>query len=151
VEQVRNLFKEWVEGPDAAKELREAPRSGPFYYPRYTYCVRVGKEALRSVVGSVTEPPEYDKLNSGYVELVQLVHEDFFDPAPPYEDEDEEEEGWEEVVVEEDENCIRIQLNCIGPEEYSCLFGRQGFELDRGLRGEDGVGVSGMIIMEVWS
>ncbi|KAF2464301.1 uncharacterized protein BDR25DRAFT_361805 [Lindgomyces ingoldianus] len=117
VDQVREIFKSWVEGDEAKEELRDAPHPGPSRYVRYTYCVHVDADAIDSVVNRAPQPPKSDHKNIGYVNLVRLRPSDMIPygglPIDPEDEEHDKDEG--------DDNFVKVGLSSLDPERYGTL------------------------------
>ncbi|OCK72872.1 hypothetical protein K432DRAFT_387656 [Lepidopterella palustris CBS 459.81] len=141
VDQVREIFKSWVQGNEAKEELRDAPYPGPFQYVRYTYCVHVDADALDSIVNRAPQLPKRDYKRIGYVNLVQLCARDMIPYSDPSDVDPEEEEHDED---EGDENFVKVPLDCLDPERYAQLFNAATFDrMRRYRRKEDGVSLAG--------
>ncbi len=148
--KIGDVFKQWVASNEAMEELCDAPFNGPFFYPRYTYCIRVDSNAIDSVVNRAPLPPALDYDDIGYVNLIRLNIDDFFnedggnedgeeanqDQEPDYVSDDEE-AGWEKNVIKA---CTR---DAFGVETYELLY--DDFKFDRlwRHRREDGVSEDG--------
>ena len=127
VDQVRETFKNWVQGDGRKEELRDAPYS-PLQYTRYMYCVHVDADALDSVVSRAPQPPKRDTKRIGYVNLVRLRASDMIPDSGPSLIDPEDEEYDEDEEDEEDEDLVKVPLDCLGPENYALLFDYSYFD-----------------------
>jgi hypothetical protein len=136
VDQVRDVFKNWVQSEEAKAENNNEPYA-EFQFPRYTYCVHVDADALDSVVNRAPQPPEYDMYKIGYVNLVQLNH-----------GEPREYQGPFRVKVAQtimfhgnggDVKSVKVPLSCIGPESYGNLYDLATYQRYWMYQREDGV------------
>jgi hypothetical protein len=125
-EQVRGSFKDWVQSDEAKSEMGQGAPCGAFKSPRYTYCVHADVDVIDSVVNRAPQPPEYDRRQIGYVNLVQLVEEDFNPEMVNTEDDDED--GEDDEQLEGDENHVKVPLNYLGPESYNKLYNPYTFK-----------------------
>ncbi|OAK96433.1 hypothetical protein IQ06DRAFT_351856 [Phaeosphaeriaceae sp. SRC1lsM3a] len=145
VDQVRDLFGEWVKSGEARAENNNTPDWKLFLYPRYTYCVYVDADAIDSVVRRAPQPPEFDSREIGYVTLIRLGHDDklieeaMASSSYVTEDEndyDDEDEGFTKM------NHVKIAVGYLGAEGY-CDLAREGGDwtwcVTKKYRGWDGV------------
>ncbi|KAF2824328.1 hypothetical protein CC86DRAFT_468473 [Ophiobolus disseminans] len=134
VDQVRNIFTDWVRSDEARAEINDGP-CGAFTYPRHTYCVHVDADVLDSVVNRAPQPPTWDERSIAYVNLVQLRHEDFAErlglqvqETTNDDEEGEEEEGDDDESEYGDEHFVKVPLSYLGPESYNELYSQFSFE-----------------------
>jgi hypothetical protein len=136
IDQVRNLFKEWVQSDEAKAENNNEPYAD-FQFPRYTYCVHVDADALDSVVNRAPQPPEFDMHQVAYVNLVQLDHGDPREYQGPF-----------KVKIDQaitfhgdggDVKSVKVPLSYIGPESYSPLYSLGTYQRYWMYQREDGV------------
>jgi hypothetical protein len=151
IEQVRDIFTEWVRSDEARLEMGEGAPCGAFTYPRYTYCVHVDADVLDSTVNRAPQPPEHDDRQIAYVNLLQLRFEDFAEGmthmqcfihnfrrtvGDSIEDDDDDSE-WDDI--EEDEDVVKVPLSYLGPESYDNLYDHFVWERYFKYRREDDV------------
>lgn len=137
VDQVRDIFKEWVQS-DEAKAENNNQAHPTFQFPRYTFCVHVDAGVLDSVVNRAPQPPAFDARQIAYVNLVQLRHESSDEGgAQLYGDADEFDGNGG------DENFVKVPLGYIGPESYNSLYDLSTFERYARYRRDDDVSCGG--------
>ncbi|USP74653.1 hypothetical protein yc1106_01927 [Curvularia clavata] len=131
VDQVRNIFTEWVRSDEARAEINDGP-CGAFTYPRHTFCVHVDADVLDSVVNRAPQPPTWDRRHIAYANLVQLRHEDFAEelgiPVQDFTNNDEEDEEEDDASEYGDLNFVKVPLSYLGPESYNELYSWSNFE-----------------------
>lgn len=135
VDQVRNIFTEWVRSDEARAEINNEP-CGAFTYPRYTYCVHVDADVLDSVVNRAPQPPSWDPRNIAYVNLVQLRHEAFAErlgltvqeTTNNHEEDKEQDDGDIDESEYGEEHFVKVPLSYVGPEHYNELYSQYTFE-----------------------
>jgi hypothetical protein len=154
VDQVRDLFKDWVKSDEARNEMGQGAPCGAFKSPRYTYCVHVDVDVMDSVVNRAPQPPIYDTREIGYVNMVQLRFEDFVEEARSASiywkmywrigrgnSTEESDDEWEDV--EEDEDFVKVPLGYLGAEAYNKLYDPFTWERYLTYRREDDVSYGG--------
>ncbi|KAF1847646.1 uncharacterized protein K460DRAFT_414353 [Cucurbitaria berberidis CBS 394.84] len=120
VDQVRDIFKAWVES-DEAKAENGNETNATLNYPRYTYCVHVDAD-------------------TAYVNLVQLRSE--VDPQYiKYTEYSTEEEINEEEDEEEDMDHVKVHLDYIGAYSYNSLYDPFTFDRYASYRDENDVSI----------
>jgi hypothetical protein len=139
VEQVREMFKDWVQSDEARSEMGVGAPCGAFNSPRYTYCVHVDADVLESVVNRAPQPPERDRRQIGYVNLVQLRFEDFAEEAQLALHDSDSDDSDDFEDIQEDENYVKVPFTYLGAETYDKLYDLDTFERFVTYRRDDGV------------
>jgi hypothetical protein len=141
LEQFRETFKDWVMSEEARNEMGEGAPCGAFKSPRYTYCVHVDADVIDSVVDRAPQPPEYDRREIAYANLVQLSDGEWNPEMADTGDDDEDVEDEEDI--EGDENFVKVPLRYLGAESYNKLYSPCTFERYLTYQRDDGVSWGG--------
>lgn len=113
VDQVREIFKEWVNSDEAKAEANNEPYPA-YQCPRYQFCVHVDADVLDAVVHRAPKLDVAEAIRTAYVNLVKLRDE--VDPEQIRVDDENEE--WEEEEILDVAKVRLSRLNAFGYNRF---------------------------------
>lgn len=122
-EVVRQTFREWAAAAAAAASADDGQpeEKKSLFVPRFTYCIHVDAESLKSVVEDAPQPPAPDLEPVGYVNLI--------DADSTIDEGAGDEDGIEDSTQHDDVGWMKVAVDGLAPRTYSLLGESGGWEI----------------------
>lgn len=120
-EVVRQHFRKWAAAAAAASaDDGQSEGKKSLFVPRFTYCIQVDAESLKSVVEDGPQPPAPDLEPVAYVNLI--------DADSTIDEGEGDEEGIEDSTQHNDGGWMKVAVDGLAPRAYSLLGESGGWE-----------------------